>query len=301
MAFSKPVLSGILKAAALTVLAAAVGSAVYLSSSLSLRLTEYRIAAAAHRGSNILVMGLPRSGAEAIHEFFQCAGLTSSHYCCDATGRSHFPCEKTCGSCVHENMLHERPAFEGCGTSQVYAGFEVETDIPFGYFLPQRFALPILHESDPHAVWILNTRRDAETWAANILHWFSRTNRILNSFGVPYYTDLGDIKDTLQQEVTEETLYSELDRALQRANNETEHERRRNALIEIYKSHSDRIRRFVRHNPSHALIEVSVDDFKTPTILAKALGLEVSANCWRFNAAALDNDWKDFSLDALYR
>ena len=209
-------------------------------------------------------------------------------------------------------MLKEQPALEGCGkdtsssSQQVFAGMDVETDTPFGYFLPQHFALPLLHEADPNAVWILNSRRDAETWAVNILHWFSRTTRMLNSFGVPYYSDilLDDVKDTLQQEVTEETLYSELDRAFARANNATEHERRKQALMDIYKSHTERVRQFVRHSPSHALIEVNVDDdVKAPTILANALRgrLDASAakNCWKYDADSLDNDWKDFSLDSV--
>lgn len=36
-------------------------------------------------------------------------------------------------------------------------------------------------------VWILNHRSSSEIWAINVLHWYSITNRILNSFQIPYY------------------------------------------------------------------------------------------------------------------
>lgn len=306
--------------------------------------------------ASVLVMGLPRSGADSIHAFFQCMGLSSSHYCCatatDSSTKkataadsvyyagkpvtSKFACPKQssveCGACVHSNMLENngnKPAFSGCGDYQVYAGFDVETADPFSWFLPQHFALPLLHEHYEDATWILNTRGTAEQWAVNVLHWYSVTNRLFNSFGIPYHKDLEHVPVTTALTSTTaltkrrrrrnsdssmssgKHLYAELERSLERAKNQTEHARRKAALIDIYERHSAKIRAFCTSSSSsssstgtgishsHQLIEISVDDANAGIQLAASLGLdqENAATCWAFDAEKLDSDWKDFRLN----
>ncbi|KAL3937217.1 MAG: hypothetical protein SGBAC_007625, partial [Bacillariaceae sp.] len=132
----------------------------------------------------IILMGLPRSGSLALHEYFQCQGMTSRHYCCSdvseddastAANKTSFPCpnQKTCGDCVLTNLKGaDTKAFDSCSGGsggsdgklvQVWSAFDVETDQ--GWFLPQHFALGLLHQQYPNAIWILNTRSKPEDWA----------------------------------------------------------------------------------------------------------------------------------------
>jgi len=306
----------------------------------------------------ILLLGLPKSGSEAIHHFLQClrsGDWTSQHYCCDGSNRTRFACsnnnEQTCGKCVHENMLRGRPAFQQCHgssnnnnqtsnkPSHIYAQFDVEAQGEISssnnnheWFLPQHFALPLLHRDYPQAVWILNTR-DSDKWATNVRHWYSTTVRLLNAFDLSYHdptssVDDSQVSDVLEQPTTAEQLYGELQVGLSRARNATEHERRLKDLISIYEQHSVKVRDFARnyHAPSGGhFIEVNVDvdnngdknkdnNIMPYLTLARGLGLLGAGSgangkgddkaavarakaCWKYDADALDNDWKDFAID----
>jgi hypothetical protein len=327
-----------------------------------------------HNSTQILVMGLPRSGSDALHSFFECIGWSSVHYCCDkpemtttieqqpqhpnrrrrrraslqsrrrlnvAQNPTKFPCAEhqvPCGECVHANMLHQRPAFDQCiragdnesgdSNAPVYASFDVETAQPFSWFLPQHFALPLLllqKQSSNNVVWILNQRGTAEQWATNVLHWYSVTKRLLRSFDVPYHDD-SDSDSTLDDldendmvamtasrgivvDETNRHWYTALEQSYRRAYNRTAHERRYAALIDIYHRHANKVTDFVEWLSTSSadqsiglqvprLIHVSVDDERTGQHLAETLGVPVAAAeaCWSFDAAALDNDWLDFSL-----
>lgn len=291
----------------------------------------------------IFVLGLPRSGSDSLHRFFECMGLSSSHYCCDTQktkkkdleerlSATKFPCPKgtvTCGSCLHANLLLQqqepsrRPsqgALDVCGDYQVYARIDVESADPFAYFLPQHFALPLLHEHYPDATWILNTRHTPEQWAINVQHWYSVTRRFLNSFDVPYHSELDDhsittsllptLLGTDKQKKTKQLsslLYAEVERSLQRVHNVTEHERRKQALVDIYQRHTLKVQEFcsattggaANRDHHHHLVTLSVDDANAGTILAEALHFNVTLakTCWNFDAPALDNDWKNLSFN----
>jgi len=127
----------------------------------------------------VIMLGLPRSGSLALHEFFTCHGWSSVHYCAHpwqepnnpASNRTTgFPCGRnvpTVGQLVHDNIHYGRSPFHGIGQGQqsptgdeqghliktatgaydVYAQFDVETSEPFAYFLPQHYALPFLYEA----------------------------------------------------------------------------------------------------------------------------------------------------------
>lgn len=248
----------------------------------------------AQRNSPILVLGLPRSGAKAIHDFFTCSQIRSSHYCCD--GGESFPCSSmTCGSCLLENWQHDRPAFDGCGDVQVFAQFDVESQDPYQWFLPQHFALPLLHRDMPGAVWILNRRANAEAWATSVLHWYSVSNRILNSFGVPYHAKYPNgTLFTPSHEMTMTGLEKDLAQSIRRTQNTREHKRRLQALVLTYNRHLKKVREAARAF-GHHLIEVDVDEASAGSVLATAIpGL--SSECWKFDATTLDDDWKRFDF-----
>jgi hypothetical protein len=274
----------------------------------------------------VLVLGLPRSGSLAVHTFFGCNGIRSSHYCCKSRRNSEkqaqfpgddkndardaptsFPCggsdddddnlTTTCGNCVHRNMGSNQKPFQDCGDYQVYSQFDVETGDPFSWFLPQHFALPLLHEAYPESTWILNLRGSSKQWATNVLHWYSVTNRLFQSFGIDYYYDAAvtaeqEPADTLKQGA----LVKEIQKSFARMHNETDHARRLKSLQDVYEQHLDKVRAYAAQVTSHALIEINVDNpVQAGNTLSQAFP-GTRAECFQFDAAVLDNDWRDFSL-----
>ena len=297
----------------------------------------------------VLVMGLPRCASLSIHNFFKCHGHISRHYCCHDDESSiqptSFPCspvekesEKSsselptsCGACVFNKikLLADEAAltnmtrsyydvFEDCKFTstgkkiQVYSQFDVETGNPFSWFLPQHFALPLLHGSDAYAptIWILNRRASAEIWADSVLHWYSLTVRLFNAFDIPYHRysddtinnnnngnndndDDGDgngriidgvvattrtsVSMGLAEEFSQGHMYRALQESVDRAADPAQHARRRKELISIYENHLNRIRQYVaRQQPPRQieLIEINVDDPSAGDKLASALGMD---------------------------
>lgn len=256
--------------------------------------------------SPVLVLGLPRSGSLSVHNFFTCNGVRSSNYCCSSSEISSldqivstsFPCgdgERTCGACVFDNFKNSRHPFQGCGDYQVYNQFDVETGDPFAWFLPQYFTLPVLHEAYPDSTWILNRRNSSKQWATNVLHWYSVSNRLMNSFGIEYHLN-GTVNSDIPHKLSNrQNINREVNEAVIRSENETEHERRLDELQDVYQWHLDQIRAFAQAN-SHTLIEINVDDtIDAGNILASSFPGK-RGDCFDFDASALDNDWKDFSL-----
>ena len=249
----------------------------------------------------ILVMGLPRSGSISLHNFFQCNGAKSSHYCCGNSPKSSFSCganHPTCGSCVLKNLQASKPAFDNCGHDyQVYSQFDVESSDPFEWFLPQHFALPLLHKDQENAIWILNRRDSPQVWAD--LHWYTVSLRIMNSFGMEYhrYSQKDGSLPLIgpQVDITHDEIVDCLKDAYDTAVSQEEHARRRTDLMTIYNLHMDRVRAFVRDNPSHKLIEIDVDDANAADVLVEAFD-GFKPNCWNFEATDYDGDWKDFTL-----
>ena len=249
----------------------------------------------------VLVLGLPRSGSLAIHNFFSCNEIQSSHYCCDAnqssteeTRRTQFPCradQVTCGACVLGNMKQEKQPFEGCGNYHVWSQFDVETTEPYAWFLPQHFTLPLIHHWHPHAAIILNYRGDPGVWADSVLHWHSVTTRLFNSFGLNVIEpdDLPPVPD----EITKDTLIDDMQTSLNRVMDEKEHQRKRDLLIKVFLRHLDKVRKWAG-DYGHPLMEINVDDPNAGKDLAKAF--QMSPSCWAFDAAMLDNDWRNFTF-----
>lgn len=264
----------------------------------------------------ILLLGLPKSGSEAIHEFLQCMGVASRHYCCDNNddaGQTRFPCrQQTCGACVHANLQRSRDhakspdPFTECGPLSsvrpiVYSQFDVESEEPFSWFLPQHFALPLLEKHS--GLWILNTREKSSDWATHILHWHSITKRLFRAFDLSYYSDssLQTAKTVVAptKELSVEFLERELDRSLARAKNVTEHERRKTLLAKTYEQHSKFVRDFAQHHQRTVLsIEVDGEPKEISRTLAKALHMDPNeaSRCWQFDPIRYGDDWRDFEL-----
>jgi len=214
----------------------------------------------------IILLGLPKSGTTSIYKFFQCAGISSSHYCCSPGAIDHPPCSPKgtpsnernyhlCGYCIKRNIFHGRAPFEGCGdTFDVFAQIDCEMNIwkkdeennkmvpSNSMYMPQVTELDNLHSHYPNATFILNLR-DPASWEKSVRNWFQLAS-IFQMTDLPEY---GYPKGKL-------------------------------ALQEFYVNHTKRIRDFAKSHPSHALVEVNIEDEKAGENLAEAFGL--SPSCW---------------------
>lgn len=77
----------------------------------------------------VFVVGFPKTGTSSIHEFFQCGGIKSSHYCCCGSSRTHTHCNdggRTFGECMRDNIKSKLPILQGCGDYSVYAQMDAE-------------------------------------------------------------------------------------------------------------------------------------------------------------------------------
>jgi Sulfotransferase domain len=243
----------------------------------------------------IILLGLPRSGSLAIHNFFQCNNITSRHYCCRGEQRSAFPCDgATCAQCAINNWKKNQPAFYHCGNAKVYAQFDAESTKPYSWFLPQSFALPLLYRDYPQAVWILNRRATAQQWATSVLHWYSISNRLFNAFGLKYYTDIPESLLAPVKPLEENDLKRDLEKSIARARDDQQHERRLIDLMTVYDQHTQNLKSFTEKH-GITLIEIDVDDAEAGTVLSTHFDGLV-AGCWRYDADELDNDWQNFTL-----
>ena len=117
----------------------------------------------------------------------------------------------------------------------------------------------------------------------------------MNSFGIEYHLNGTVNPNKRRKPANRQKLGPEVNKAVIRAENATEHGRRLNELQDVYQRHLDQVRAFAQAN-SHTLIEINVD---APLNAGKVLARTFSGTrggCFDFDAPALDNDWKDFSL-----
>lgn len=254
---------------------------------------------AASSQQRIVLVGLPRSGQDAFQNFFECYGYPVAPSYKQPCGIEEDNIQtSSCAECLRDALLENKheTIWRRCGNYSVYAHLAAPTSD--NYFLPQHYSLSSLHENDPDALWILNVRSSPESWTANVLHWYSDTVRLLGAFGILYSTAHATTKVGLDQNYTTEQLIPYLKASIDRANNATEHEHRRTALQEIYSNHTRRVLDFCRYT-GHPVVTLDIDDKSNALrFLVQRLELDDTRAepCWSYDAATLDNDWKDLSL-----
>ena len=170
-------------------------------------------------------------------------------------------------------MKERRLPFEGCHSSpmgvQVWSSFDVETQDE--WFLPQHFAIGLLHEAYPNATWILNKRSSSQLWAESIVHWHSKTRRIFASYQLPLYPHPIPPPPNPGDKVSHDEIVQDMERVLQeRIYNLTEHHRKLALLSRLYLNHSRTIRLWAQqYTQQHQLLEINVDD--TPSTILQTL------------------------------
>jgi hypothetical protein len=170
----------------------------------------------------VIVVGMPKAGTTTIHYFFRDAGYKSSHYRCkeDQGIRNLF-----CGHCIRDAIQNSLPPLKSCGDYEVWAQLDVTyypfLNIPDCYF-PQFFDMETFHQEAPNATIIFN-RRDLDHWSRSVQRWRNMSERLTTCAGGP---TSGSTED----------------------------------LQEWHKNHIQTIRRFVQTHPSHALVEIDIED-----------------------------------------
>ncbi len=253
------------------------------------------------KNSPVILLGLPRSGSLAIHDYFQCHGWKSAHYCCGGTS-TKFPClkEQTCGDCVLKNLKGHRPAFVECGDGQVLIWSQFDVETADAWFLPQHFALGLLHQAYPNATWILNTRGSAREWAESVFHWHSMTRRFLTTFGLPVEPlhAMTIPPPSPDEKVTPREIEVDMQRQLDaRVYNQTEHLRKFALLQRTYDNHTATIYHWAYQFQSHPFLHINVDDASSSLkLLDQVFDLNsASKKCqWTFQSPT--EDWKDFAF-----
>ncbi len=174
------------------------------------------------------------------------------------------------------------------------------------WFLPQHFALGLLHESYPNATWILQTRGSSREWAESIYHWHSMTRRIFDAFSLPMNPShaISQAPDP-KTRVSKEEIVIDMEQQLQaRVYNTTEHLRKLVLLEWIYENHTASIYRWANQFNTHSLIHINVDDAKSTTerldrVLGEHLDLSRGRGRCEWTYRSQTDDWKDFSFPFL--
>ena len=201
-----------------------------------------------------------------------------------------------------QNCKSKQPPFQGCGNYDVWGQFDVETQDPYAWFLPQHFALPLLHRAYPSATFVLNTRINPSTWAKSVLHWYSLTRRLFHAFDLEYYATPHPPPPDAKARISHKAIIHDMQRSLdERILNATDLFRQQGLLEQVYTQHLTKIRKWSYAFPSHALVEINVDAPDEATrILDQAFGFSSSHDnnkCkFSFDGKSHDDDWKDFSL-----
>ena len=217
-------------------------------------------------GNPIIVVGMPKAGTSTIAAYFRCGNVKSSHYTCVG--------KEECGVCIERNVKTGNPPFLYCGDYDVYTQLDVMGNItsndamdkrgmPEGKrssgrrglepldvcYLPQVEALDAIHAQFPHATFLLNHRQHIDDWIGSVNHWSDLRER----FGDCQITGLPAGKGAPGATGDEQ-------------------------LKAFVAKHVLKVRRFVRRNPSHRLIEVVIDNPSAGRFMESKFN--IPATCW---------------------
>ena len=267
----------------------------------------------------IIVVGLPKSGTTSISGYFRCGRIASSHFSCEV-GEPDWDAESAewrncrlpkgaggptasagqfplCGICVERNIIHGRPPLEGCGPYLVFAELDsAEHPLPspknntsrearlrqsgshsLGVIpsisgikplclYPQITRLDEIHAAYPNATFVLNTR-PVDRWIESISKWNGDETR----------SEQGYLRQVLTK-----CNFAGFPSGVGGTDEE---------MREFYNGHSERIREFVRKNPSHTLVEIDIEEDGAAAAMEAAFG--ISSICWKQHNPSLQGQGKD--------
>jgi hypothetical protein len=192
----------------------------------------------------LLQVGLPKAGTSSLHYLFEQSGYTALHHYCTDQGY--------CGPCFKyaiNNCLHP---MNFCGKGVTEAWFNLEFAVGsvesagWRCVFPQILYLEEIHAESPQATFLLNFR-NIDKWISSINRWADARQQLA--------------KCILEEYPAKESLLSE-------------DEKLKILHCNIVKG----VRKFVKEHPSHALVEVNIDDPNAGEFLASVF--DVDAEHW---------------------
>lgn len=198
----------------------------------------------------ILVVGLPKAGTSTIHDFFS-ANYSSVHWkdyrCVSRAAKLNQTVVHKCfvGACMLNAHRTSRPLLQTCGSYDVWAQMDNVSPLAPCVF-PQISLLEQLHKEAPNATLLFN-RRQLNRWSSSVLRWY------------------GGYKKPLSQRLA---ACSSLPGLVGSS---------RKDLINWHRRHIRRIRKFVEKHPSHALLEIDIEDPATAETMGRAFGIPASS------------------------
>jgi hypothetical protein len=223
----------------------------------------------------ILNMGMPKLGSTSLYYYFQCKGLTATHW--------NLGTEKFEGLCMRDAVKVGLPPLETCtsrdsddsanstNTTQTqkqkqytHAIMQMDVALPLGTryrtlipafrssvekddcFFPQLSLLEEFHAENPYATFVINFR-PMKDWVNSIVNWSDILERLQQC-------DLPNLPRGIP--------------SLSQHKNETETQTYLEAtMTQFFCSHVLHVRNFVRDHPTHNLIELDLYDERTPYLL----------------------------------
>jgi hypothetical protein len=200
-------------------------------------------------------VGFPKAGSTSLHGFFECGGINSGHFLClsdDMTGKRR---RGSCGDCMDNAIRQGLPPLKTCGDYEAFTQLDVSPHPRENKkcYWPQIEALEEIHNEAPNATFILNFR-NIPNWVRSVQNWVKLDKRlmacnIIGSPALPSPEGSNNNNDT--------SLW----------------------LEDFFCSQVERVRDFVAKHPSHALIEVDIEDPSAGEFLSQAF--DIDASCWK--------------------
>ena len=231
-------------------------------------------------GAPIFVMGLPKAGTTSLKVYFECGGLKTSHYFCDATGEpkrrlastsaeaseatAHTLVDWTrgvpgsCADCIQHNVKAGLPALHGCNGYDAFAQLDLAKVDPhqIDCYYPQVDAISAIYSEYPDSTFVLNLR-PAANWLRSVDNYRGLRGRLIKCDIGGFGRDVG----------------------------KTDAE-----MLEWYHSHADNVREFARAHPSLKLVEVNIEEPDAGDVLERAFG--IPSHCWgKENVNPLLHPW----------
>ena len=151
---------------------------------------------------------------------------------------SHYKCmdDLFCGLCIKAAVQQGKPPLKSCGDYEVWAQMDIE-NLGLCHF-PQIHNLEELHQESPNATFILS-HRNMTRWARSVTNWVGAARSMASR--------------------------------LWKCNNGPK-TKKADDLIQWHLEHIQRIRDFVKSHPSHALVEINIEDPTAGNIMARHFG-----------------------------
>ncbi|KAL3774199.1 hypothetical protein HJC23_013376 [Cyclotella cryptica] len=184
-------------------------------------------------------LGMPKMGSSSLQTFFTCGDYNSSHYECG---------KELCADCMKRAVSNSNSPLSSCG------GFDAFVQMDDGSFFPQIEYLNEIHEESPNATFLL-TFRGMDGWYRSISHWppnADTTNPPLVMSNRMKRANITGLPSGVGNNVNE--------------------------FSQWFCSHVNNVRDFVKRHPSHALIEIDIEDRNVGERLGKFFGIRDA--CW---------------------